>query len=53
MLGYCQVQDVNAGMTYSARLIITDEHNDSVVLADSFKFAAHSFKLAMHFKLTY
>lgn len=46
LLGHCPVQDFNAGMNYSATLIITDKHRNSVVVADSFKFAAR-------FKLTY
>ncbi|MFT5313318.1 MAG: prolyl oligopeptidase [Paraglaciecola sp.] len=40
LLGYSPVQNVKAGVSYPATLITTGDHDDRVVPAHSFKFAA-------------
>jgi prolyl oligopeptidase len=40
LLGYSPVQNVKAGVNYPATLITTGDHDDRVVPAHSFKFAA-------------
>ncbi len=41
LLSYSPVQNVKAGVKYPATLIATGDHDDRVVPAHSFKFAAH------------
>jgi prolyl oligopeptidase len=41
LLGYSPVHNVKAGVSYPATLITTGDHDDRVVPAHSFKFAAH------------
>jgi prolyl oligopeptidase len=41
LLGYSPVHNVNEGVSYPATLITTGDHDDRVVPAHSFKFAAH------------
>jgi prolyl oligopeptidase len=40
LLGYSPVQNVKAGVSYPATLVTTADHDDRVVPAHSFKFAA-------------
>ena len=41
LLGYSPVQNVKEGVSYPATLVTTGDHDDRVVPAHSFKFAAH------------
>ncbi|HCY04619.1 MAG TPA: S9 family peptidase [Gammaproteobacteria bacterium] len=41
LLGYSPVHNVQAGTAYPATLVTTSDHDDRVVPAHSFKFAAH------------
>ena len=41
LLGYSPVHNVRAGVKYPATLVTTADHDDRVVPAHSFKFAAH------------
>jgi prolyl oligopeptidase len=41
LLGYSPVHNVKSGLNYPATLITTGDHDDRVVPAHSFKFAAH------------
>ena len=41
LLGYSPVHNVKAGTAYPATLVTTSDHDDRVVPAHSFKFAAH------------
>nr|WP_233267474.1 prolyl oligopeptidase family serine peptidase [Paraglaciecola sp. L3A3] len=41
LLGYSPVHNVKSGVNYPATLITTGDHDDRVVPAHSFKFAAH------------
>jgi prolyl oligopeptidase len=41
LLGYSPVHNVTAGTAYPATLVTTGDHDDRVVPAHSFKFAAH------------
>lgn len=41
LMGYSPVHNVNKGVKYPATLITTGDHDDRVVPAHSFKFAAH------------
>ena len=41
LLGYSPVHNVRAGTEYPATLVTTSDHDDRVVPAHSFKFAAH------------
>ena len=41
LLGYSPVHNVRAGIEYPATLVTTGDHDDRVVPAHSFKFAAH------------
>jgi prolyl oligopeptidase len=41
LLGYSPVHNVREGVKYPATLITTGDHDDRVVPAHSFKFAAH------------
>ncbi len=40
LLGYSPVHNVKAGVEYPATIILTGDHDDRVVPAHSFKFAA-------------
>lgn len=41
LLGYSPVQNIKEGVSYPATLVTTGDHDDRVVPAHSFKFAAH------------
>jgi prolyl oligopeptidase len=41
LLGYSPVQNVKEGVSYPATMVTTGDHDDRVVPAHSFKFAAH------------
>ena len=41
LLGYSPVQNIKEGVSYPATMVTTGDHDDRVVPAHSFKFAAH------------